>query len=283
MNTDYIQRFLFEDLDIRGRLVCLTGAWRPMHEDRRYPEAVRNLLGNAASLALLLAANQKDAARLTLQVQGSGPVRLLVVDVAPDMALRGYASHSTIIAADADERELLGAGRLAVTLEDARTGGLYQSLVPLEGPTLQAVFEHYLEQSEQRPFFLRLHASGRAVCGLMLEKLPAADTRDADGWNRVLHLANTLTLEETIDAQPYALLTRLFPEELLRVYPLHAVRHHSPYDPERARGVLRGLGREEAESILAELGEVVIRDEMSNHEYRFDRAAVADLFAPPPP
>ena len=28
MQTDYVQRFLFEELDIRGRLVCLTGAWK---------------------------------------------------------------------------------------------------------------------------------------------------------------------------------------------------------------------------------------------------------------
>jgi molecular chaperone Hsp33 len=43
--------------------------------------------------------------------------------------------------------------------------------------------------------------------------------------------------------------------------------------------VLRGLGRDEVESILAERGEVVIKNEMCNHEYRFDRAAVETLFA----
>ena len=37
MQTDYVQRFLFENLDIRGRLVCLTGAWQRMLEGRAYP------------------------------------------------------------------------------------------------------------------------------------------------------------------------------------------------------------------------------------------------------
>jgi redox-regulated HSP33 family molecular chaperone len=33
------------------------------------------------------------------------------------------------------------------------------------------------------------------------------------------------------------------------------------------------------EAILAEQGEVVIRNEMCNHEYRFDADAIARLFA----
>jgi molecular chaperone Hsp33 len=166
-----------------------------------------------------------------------------------------------------------------VTLEDAKSGQLYQSLVPLEGETLEQIFEHYLAQSEQVQAFLRLYADGGALCGLLLEKLPGADSRDPDGWNRVTHLASTLTLDETRAAQPYDLLTRVFPEELMRVFRLHAVEYHCPYDEDKVKGLLRGLGRAEVEAILAEQGEVVIRNEMCNHEYRFDARAVAELFA----
>jgi molecular chaperone Hsp33 len=177
-----------------------------------------------------------------------------------------------------NERSLLGDGRLSVTLEDLKSGRLYQSLVPLEGETLEQIFEHYLAQSEQLPAFLRLYADRGALCGLLLEKLPGADARDPDGWNRVQHLASTLTLDETRDAQPYDLLTRLFPEELMRVFRLYAVEYHCPYDEDKVKDMLRGLGREEVESILAERGEVVIRNEMCNHEYRFDARAIAELF-----
>ena len=92
------------------------------------------------------------------------------------------------------------------------------------------------------------------------------------------HLASTLTLDETRSAQPYDLLTRVFPEELMRVFRLYAVEYHCPYDEDKVKDMLRGLGREEVESILADQGEVVIRNEMCNHEYRFDAAAIARLF-----
>jgi molecular chaperone Hsp33 len=278
MQTDYVQRFLFEDLDIRGRLVCLTGAWQRMLDGRDYPRDIASLLGHTTALNVLLGANQKGSGRVTLQVQGSGPVKLLVSDCTSELRIRGMASFDKVESRFSNERGLLGNGRLAVTLEDVKSGRFYQSFVPLEGETLEQIFMHYLSQSEQVPAYLRLYADNGALCGLLLEKLPLADTRDPDGWNRITHLAATLRLEETRDAQPYDLLTRVFPEELMRVYRLYAVEYHCPYDEDKVKDMLRGLGRLEVESILAEQGEVVIRNEMCNHEYRFDARAIAELF-----
>jgi molecular chaperone Hsp33 len=277
MQTDYVQRFLFEDLNIRGRLVCLTGAWQRMLDGRGYPEEIASLLGHTTALNVLLGANQKGAGRVTLQVQGSGPVRLLVADCTAELRIRGMATYEPL-EEFSNERSLLGDGRLSVTLEDLQSGRFYQSLVPLEGETLEQIFEHYLAQSEQLPAFLRLYADRGALCGLLLEKLPGAEAKDPDGWSRVTQLAATLQLDETRDAQPYDLLTRLFPEELMRVFRLYAVEYHCPYDEDKVKDMLRGLGREEVESILAERGEVVIRNEMCNHEYRFDARAIAELF-----
>ena len=279
MQTDYVQRFLFENLDIRGRLVCLTGAWQRMLDGRGYPEDIVSLLGHTTALNVLLGANQKGAGRVTLQVQGSGPVRLLVADCTAELRIRGMAQYEKDDIPQESERSLLGDGRLSVTLEDLKSGKFYQSLVPLEGETLEEIFAHYLSQSEQLPAYLRLFADDGALAGLLLEKLPGADGRDPDGWNRVMHFANTLTLDETRGAQPYDLLTRLFPEELMRVFRLYAVEYHCPYDEDKVKDMLRSLGREEIESILAEQGEVVIRNEMCNHEYRFDADAARRLFA----
>jgi len=94
----------------------------------------------------------------------------------------------------------------------------------------------------------------------------------------VTHLAATLALDETRDAQPYDLLTRLFPEELLRVFPLYPVEYRCPYDPEKVKEMLRSLGRSEVQAILDQQGEVVIRNEMCNHEYRFDARLLEELF-----
>src|SRR5512132_3623424 len=157
MRTDYVQRFLFEELDIRGRLVCLTGAWRRMIDGRAYPAPIAELLGHSTALVAMLGANQKDAGRVTLQVQGSGPVRLLVADCTADLKIRGMAQHE-------GSEAVLGEGKLAITFEDLASGQIYQSLVPLEGDSMAEIFENYLQRSEQRISFLRLHANADAVC-----------------------------------------------------------------------------------------------------------------------
>ena len=281
MQTDYVQRFLFEELHIRGRLVCLTQAWGRMVEGRGYPPRIAELLGQTTALAVLLGANRKGSGRTTLQVRGSGAVPLLVADCgcAEDSAalrIRGMAHYAP--GASGSVRELIGEGRFALMLEDSASGQVYQSVVPLQGDTLSEIFAHYLAQSEQLPSFVRLIADGEALCGLLLEKLPGADESDDDGWNRMMQFGATLTLPETRDAQPYDLLTRLFPEALLRVFKLDPVEYHCPYDVDKVKDMLRSLGRPEVESILAEKGEVLIRNEMCNHEYRFDAKAVASMF-----
>ena len=98
-------------------------------------------------------------------------------------------------------------------------------------------------------------------------------------WILGMSVAATLRLEETVDAQPYDLLVKLFPEELLRVFRLYPVEYHCPWNPASVERVLRSLGRSEVESILSELGEVVVKNEICNHEYRFDRDAVEAVFA----
>jgi len=277
VQSDYVQRFLFEDLDIRGRLACLSGAWGRMLEGRDYPAPIAEILGQTTALAALLGASQKGSGRVTLQVRGDGPVSLLVVDCSSHLRIRGMAHYTPTGAGNV--RELLGDGRFVLTLDDGRSEQLYQSIVPLEGETLSETFSSYLAQSEQVQAFLLLLADGEAACGLLLEKLPRADERDPDGWNRMTRFAATLTLPETLDTQPYDLLTRLFPEELLRVFKLDPVEYHCPYDVEKVKDMLRSLGRAEVESILEEKGEVLIKNEMCNHEYRFDADAVAQMFA----
>jgi molecular chaperone Hsp33 len=279
VHTDYIQPFLFENLDIRGRLLCLSKSWGKMLEGRGYPAPVAEILGQTTALAVLLGANQKGSGRVTLQVRGNGPVSLLVADCSTDLKIRGMAHYAP--GAAGTVRELLGDGRFALTLDDGRSEQLYQSIVPIEGDTLSDTFSSYLAKSDQVEAFLLLLANGTGTCGLLLEKLPGADERDPDGWNRMTRFAATLTLPETLDTRPYELLTRLFPEELLRVYKLDAVEYHCPYDVEKVKDMLRSLGRDEVESILAEKGEVLIKNEMCNHEYRFDADAVAQMFAEP--
>ena len=77
-DRDTLHRFLFERYPIRGHLVHLDAAWRALIEHRQYPDAIRETLGEAVVASLLLAATIKFEGLLSLQLQGDGPVHLLL-------------------------------------------------------------------------------------------------------------------------------------------------------------------------------------------------------------
>jgi len=278
MADSYVLRFLFEELDIRGAFVRLGTAWQGMQLDRAYPATVGRLLGEMTATAAIIGGNLKQPGKLSFQLSGHGPLKSMILDVNQDLQIRGMARHEPGID-EAPLRTLLGDGKLLMTLETPLARQPYQSYVPLAGDSIAAIFEAFLVQSEQQPAKLLLAASRDAACGLFLQKLPGADLKDADGWNRIVHLAATLKQEELLTLRPEALLTRVFPEEDKRLFEPRPVTYHCPRDPEKVRGMLRQIGRAEAEAILSEHGEIVVHDDICNHEYRFTAEDVAELFA----
>ena len=279
---DAVHAFLLEDLDIRGALVQLGSSWAAMTGRRRYAAPVRDLLGELAAVTALIGSNLKTPGRLSFQLQGHGPVSMLVMDCNEQLQLRGMAKSELDAEAEssiAGVGDLLGDGRLVLTLQPKTAETPYQSVVPLAGSTLAKAFEHYLAQSEQQPARLWLAATADTACGLFLQKMPGADLRDADGWNRIEQLADTVHPEE-LTLPPETLLTRLFGTENVRLFAPRQASWHCPRDEEKVRSMLLSLGREEVESMLADAEMIAIEDEICGHEYRFGADIIDELFPP---
>lgn len=281
--SDQVTRFLLENLDIRGAIVQLDAVWQAVCAGRNYPPAVQSVLGQMCAVTTIIATNLKQPARLTFQLSGKGPLSLLVIDCPESLNLRGYARHTLEGQDPMPLASLLGDGQLLMSLDMADARQPYQSYVPVEGESIAAVFEHYLAQSEQQPAVLHLFASGEGAAGLFLQKLPGAELKDADGWNRAAHLASTVKPEELFGLDAHEVLGRLFAEETVRVFEPRQVSHDFPPDRDKIATMLRGLGATEIEHILSEHGEVLIRDDLSNHEYRFSADEARALFGPDGP
>jgi molecular chaperone Hsp33 len=202
-----------------------------------------------------------------------------VVDCSEALNLRGYAMAEDF-SPEAELPSLLGDGQLQLSLETEGLEQPYQSIVPLKGSSIAEVFKHYLEQSEQQPAGLWLACAQSASAALFVQKLPGADEKDPDGWTRVQTLAKTVRDEELLELDATALLRRFFAEEDVRLYPPRAVTHDWPREPEKIADMLLALGEVEVRMMLAENGKIVVRDELSNHTYRFDTDDVNAIFRP---
>lgn len=285
MSDSTVRRFLFEALDIRGAVVRLGDCWRQMQAGRGYAPPVAELLGEMAAVTALIAAQLKQPGRLTFQLRGDGPIKLLVMDCNEALQMRGMARADAEVA-PASAPVLLGAeqgSHLQLTLDLPLAREPYQSFVPLAGDSIGDIFSHYLELSEQQASRLFLAAGPEVAACLFLQKMPDADQRDPDGWHRLVQLAATVKPDELLSADTEDLLRRLFHEDMeahgLRLYEPRPVAYHCPENRDKVRDMILSLGREEAMSVVAEHGEIVVRDDICNREYRFSADEVAEIFA----
>ena len=292
-DRDCLHRFMFEQFPIRGHLVHLDAAWRALIEHREYPAAIRDTLGEAVAASLLLAATVKFEGVLSLQLQGDGPVHLLLAQCTGGLGVRGLARYRegvhTGAGADADGIvDLIGAGNLTVTLETDDSAQRYQGIVPIAGQRLAESLQVYFENSEQLPTRLWLHADAFGASGMLLQKLPVADAPhgaeavDAaaveDAWRRVQLIGETLTPEELQTLADAEILHRLFNEDDVRLFEPAPVYFRCRCSRERVSRMLQGLGHAETRSVLAERGEVEVRCDFCNRAYVFDAVDVAHLF-----
>ena len=279
MSNNSIQRFLFKELNIRGQVIQLNEAWQSMIKDRHYPEAIRQLLGKLTAFSVIMANGIKHTGKITLQVQGTGPITLLVVEVTHDLKIRGVAKTNEAIPEQATLDELLGDGQILVTLENTQTQHHFQSYVDRTGDTIEETFENFLSQSEQLPSKIWLAATDEALGGVLIQKMPESDDLDADGWARIHSLTTTVTDKELTQLDTESLLHNLFHEETVELFEAQNINFECPEDKERVTNMLKSLGEEEVRKILEEQGEIVIHNEMCNFHMRFNLEDVDALFA----
>jgi molecular chaperone Hsp33 len=312
-----LHKFLFDGLPVRGMVVRLTDAWTEILRRRAsnsvagaYPLPVQNMLGEMVAAGVLMQSNIKFNGSLILQIFGDGPVKLAVVEVQPDFGLRATATVSGAIAPDARLSALVNQnneGKCAITLDPkTRFPGQqpYQGVVPLFGDQheklekLSEVLEHYMLQSEQLDTTLVLAADDKVAAGLLIQRLPLEGAGNLAGssvsqanegeiginehYNRIAILASSLKREELLTLDVETILRRLFWEEsLTRFEPLAgdtAPRFSCTCSRERVSKMILGLGAPEAQSIIAERGEIEVGCEFCGVQYQFDPIDVAQIF-----
>ncbi len=275
-----VQRFIFENTDIRGEVVSLNNSYVDALEAHEYPEVVRRILGELVASAVLLSSTLKFEGLLTLQARGDGPLSLLMVECTDQKSFRAVAQFRDDIV-EAPLQTLLGKASLLITVDPVK-GKRYQGIVPLEKETLAASLEDYFAQSVQLQTRLWLACDGQSSSGLLLQALPASAELSADArfesWNRMTALAETVQSSELLDLDHETLLVRLFHEETVRIFEKEPVHFGCTCSQERSAKIISTLDRKEIESIIEEEGQVAMDCQFCNHQYVFGKDDLDSIF-----
>lgn len=271
MQTDanMLQRFLFDNLPIRGERVKLTTSWKEVLTRREYPEVVQKYLGELVATAALLSATIKIEGKMTLQIEASGALQMLVVQITHDGGFRATATYSDDLPTNATFKELTEGGRVVITIENAHSiESSYQGVIPLIDDSISAAIERYFETSEQLKTSVFLRNSADSLGGLLLQRIPG-EMEDEDAFNRVCHLADTVTAEELNSLDTQTLLYRLYSEDDIRLFEEEALHFHCQCSRERSLGMLKQLSKEELVSIIEDEGKVSVTCEFCGQSYDF--------------
>jgi len=299
--------FVCDGAPVRGEIVSISTAWQSVLERRDDPPVIRQILGDFVAAATLLSASLKFDGTLIIQAQSKGPISLLVVECSSNLTMRATVKlsvESSEIDPNATLADLLDAdnsGRLVITLDpsDRQPGQPpYQGIVALqqdhEGiaiPVKNAAeaIMLYMRHSEQLETRIWLASNERVVGGLLLQRLPNSGGHvhldpqtAAEGWSRIQALGETITNDELLQLSPETTLRRLFLNESseagVRAFPTRPIQFACRCSRQKVADVLRMLGEEEVNGILAEQGAVETGCEFCGKSYRFDAVDCIQVF-----
>jgi molecular chaperone Hsp33 len=277
--SDLLQRFVFDNTAVRGNHVNLAHTISQALEHHDYPNVLKEALSQLMVASALLAATLKLQGALVLQIQSKNALKLLVVECSSNLEIRATAKWSGDIA-QADFLSLIKGGQFVITLDNKQDNGqTYQGIVPIEGANIAEILQNYMQRSEQIETRIWLSSDNNQAAGMLLQKLPEQLDIDADAWSRICHLADTTTDEELLTLNAESLLHRLFHQENVRVFAAQAAQFKCSCTRQNVGNMLRMLGADELNSVLAEQSRIEVNCDFCNQSYVFDAVDTAQLLA----
>lgn len=272
-NSDTLQRFIFENSNVRGTFIHLGNSYKTARQRYEYPAEIGQQLGQALAASTLLGTTIKYEGSLIMQTQTDGQINLLVAQCNHDRHLRGLARWQT----EQADTPLFGKGHMTITI-DKTAEERYQGITELTENSLAQTIEHYFEQSEQIQTHIWLAADEEQAVGMLLQHLPGQEV-DEDVWNRIGSLGHTLTDEELLNLPTEQILYRLFHEEEVRLFDAEPVSFRCSCSREKVATMLRSLGRDEVTRIIEAEEKIEVGCEFCNQQYAFDAVDTEALFA----
>lgn len=275
MPADSIIPFGFESLPVRGALIQMSRSWRRMQRDHNYDALITETLGHAAAATGLIAQSLKFDGAITLQIQGSGRLQILVMQCTSDLDMRGMAALDEAATADGFA-ELTESAHCAITVDAGERP--YQGIVAIQGESFAASLEHYYDRSVQVPSHVALVANETVAGGILLQQTPGQPI-DEDDWNRLHFLVETLTTGDFDGDAGLELIGKLFAEDDVRVYEQRPVNFRCRCSNQKVEDVLKMLGEEESQAALETQDNIEVVCEYCGEKRMFDSVDVSRLFS----
>jgi len=290
--NDICISFNLDNNAFRGRIVRLDKVLNEIFTHAKYPNNVAASVAETTALGVLIASLMKFDGIFTLQMQGSGPISVLVADVTSAGKVRATAKYDAKAIEEAQalrktEGEIeptphwLEHGNLIFTIDQGKNTELYQGVVDLQGKTLEECAMRYFKNSEQIDTYLHLYLRKKdevwQSAGILIQKMPTNGGKEGETeedlselWSENKILLDSLTAEEIFTLDLSEVLFRLFHEHQVRVNKESEYTFGCRCSREKLQRTLSSMKTEDIEDMV-ENGKITATCNFCGQIYSFDK------------
>lgn len=293
MEKDTLSTLLFSEAACRAHMVRLEQTWQKITtHNKNLPSSVQQLLGQLVAASSMLAATLKFDGSLVIQLQGDGPVQLMMaecnnnlgiratVKLSPSYQVSGHDTFKTLV-----NQNNKGLCIIILDPKNRQPGQQpYQGIVPLQGDSIAQALEAYMSESEQLNTKLLLFSSPQTVAGILIQQMPRTGGKksskkfDPDSWNTLVALSDTTKPEEIIKLSTSEMSHRLFHQLSPELLSTRIPKFECTCSRSKVSRMLINLGEQEIFQALSEQPHLDIDCEFCNATYHFTETQCRRLF-----
>ena len=302
-NFDTCVSFFLENGAFMGRMVSLDKVLNTILNNHNYPLNVSSALAETTTLAVLCSAMLKFDGLFTLQLQGDGPVSLLVADVTAEGKVRACAKFDENKLKEAKKLRkttdiieptphLIGGGYMALTVDALNGTPPYQGIVDLKGKNLSELALRYFKQSEQinthLKLFLKTPDSKNKTflsAGIILQKVPLKGGQKLDidenslnsAWEDANAFIESLKDDEVFDSNlsTEEILYRLFHLNNLQISGYKNFEFGCRCSKEKLQKTFSSFKSEDLDDMCNKKGQIEATCNFCGQKYVFDRLSLS--------
>ncbi|MGL4522053.1 MAG: Hsp33 family molecular chaperone HslO [Bacilli bacterium] len=279
---DYLVRALAFDGQLRVVATTSTGVVAEAQKRHDTWRTASAALGRSLTGALLMGSTLKGEQKVTIKIEGGGPIGYILVDVNALGETRGYV-HNPHVDFEANEMGKLQVGKAVGTegffsvVKDVGLRDNFTGQVPMIRGEIGEEFTYYYATSEQTPSSVAVGVlvngddSIAAAGGFMIQLMPNATEETICYLEEKLATLPTVSSMIQEGLTPEDIIMRIVPEENVKILDQYPVTFTCSCSHERVSSMLMSLGRDEIAAMIEEDEKAEVHCQFCNETYKFTR------------
>lgn len=287
--SDYLVRALAFNGQVRAFATRTTEMVSEAQRRHNTWPIVSAALGRSMTAAAMMGAMLKGEDKLTVKIEGNGPIGPIIIDANAEGDVRGFVTNPHVHfdlneQGKLDVRAGVGSEGFMTVVKDLGMRDMFSGQTPIVSGEIAEDFTYYFATSEQVPSSVGLGVLVNpdntilAAGGFIIQLMPGCDEETIDAIEK--QLASIEPVSKMIEKgyTPEQLLEAVLGEAaIVEVLSTMPVSFKCQCSKERYSAAIMGLGVQEIEEMIEEQGEIETQCHFCLQTYDFSREELQGL------